>query len=436
MTDGKTTHVVVAKRESFVPGDVIHITGKIKNRKGNIEIVATTIEKLNIKFEEITMNNEHTWQVPSEIYNRLQERFFKANDMIADALTNNRLIVLRYHNDTDGILSAVQLEKAIGAQAHKLGLRRHSCVRQLCKAPFYDLTDALKDIGLNERMGRGAPLIIIMDNGSTPQDLMGIRIAKSNHSKLVIVDHHKPEMVNEQRSTICDEVDVHINPHLVGGSSQICTGMLAHELANIIHPGIGLQELPAIAAIADKSEGPEVDAYTAKVQMDREQGMRYANCIDYIAFQLRTDSGKGVFEKVWSSDAFFSIISGHVSELIKNRKDECKDHLRVIRDDDIKVRMIDLEDKTGPDRFPQPGRTVGLLHDTFSDEKRVTVGVVPGTIIIRESMPVKPLSMVIARLKESFPTIEGGGHEVAGSIKYPVKEKDAILKKLEEILCE
>ncbi len=54
----------------------------------------------------------------------------------------------------------------------------------------------------------------------------------------VVVDHHYPGEVIDGKVAVDDYVDVHVNPYLEGGDSQVTAGALAVELAQMINPEV------------------------------------------------------------------------------------------------------------------------------------------------------------------------------------------------------
>ena len=100
-----------------------------------------------------------------------------------------------------------------------------------------------------------------------------------------------------------DYVDVHVNPYLVGGDSNITAGALAVELANMINPEVTdrLVHLPGIAAVGDHASSSEADKYieiAATKGYNREDLDKVASCVDFEAFYLRFMNGRGIIDTI------------------------------------------------------------------------------------------------------------------------------------------
>ena len=114
------------------------------------------------------------------------------------------------------------------------------------------------------------PLIVLLDNGSTEEDIVALMQAKIYDVEVVVIDHHSPgDLITKEEKdgeivggtvAVDEYVDTHVNPYLVGGDSQLTAGALATEVAHIINPEIKdlIKHLPAIAAWGDHAECGEV----------------------------------------------------------------------------------------------------------------------------------------------------------------------------------
>ena len=121
-----------------------------------------------------------------------------------------------------------------------------------------------------ERHGQKLPLLVLLDNGSTEEDVAALRHSKVYGIESVVVDHHYPGEVENGRALIDDYVDIHVNPYLVGGDSQLTAGALAVELAGMINPDVRdkIRHFPGIAAVGDHAECMEVDQYLKIAEED------------------------------------------------------------------------------------------------------------------------------------------------------------------------
>ena len=180
--------------------------------------------------------------IESAILNKLKSKFIEAATQIRLAVIQDRPIIVRHHNDTDGYSSGFALERAILPLIEKQHSSEKAAweffTRAPCAAPFYEIDDSIRDMANSLRNvakhSNKMPLIIIADNGSSPEDLMGIKQGKVHGTDFIVVDHHYFE-----EDVISKEVLVHINPFLVGeDGSHFSAGMLCAEFARFINPDV------------------------------------------------------------------------------------------------------------------------------------------------------------------------------------------------------
>ena len=195
--------------------------------------------------------------------------------------------------------------------------------RSPSKAPFYELEDVVKDLSFaledQERHGQKLPLIVLLDNGSTEEDIVALMQAKIYDIEVVVIDHHSPGdllTVDERDGEIVgstvavDEyVDTHVNPYLVGGDSQLTAGALATEVAHIVNPKVKelIKHLPAIAALGDRAECGEVYQYLElayEKNFTQEHLAKIAECIDFESYFLRFMNGRGIMDTILAVDNF------------------------------------------------------------------------------------------------------------------------------------
>jgi len=232
------------------------------------------------------------FMIRSDTLENLRPGLEKARELIIDSIKSKRPILVRHHADCDGYCAAVALERAILALMYK-EYRRESDLfyyyrRLPSKAPFYDYTDATKDVSNflsdSARFEREPPLIIVADNGSSKEDLLSLKKLKLYDAKIIVIDHHPNNVENDSF------IDVHVNPFLAGGGSELTAGMLGAELARLIDPKTPNPELlAATAGIADHSFGSETEQYlmlAQKTGYGRDIIKKTAQAVDFEARYL------------------------------------------------------------------------------------------------------------------------------------------------------
>ncbi|MFH1126641.1 MAG: hypothetical protein ABIG84_03780 [archaeon] len=393
-----------------------------------------------------------TFTIKSEVLDALKDKFRSASKLIKKSIYEGRPILIRHHADMDGYAGAIALEKAIMPLIEaRVGERDkwHHFDRMPSTTPFYEYSDVLKDLSFAkravDRFQKIEPLVILVDNGSTAEDLLSIRKAKIYNIPILVVDHHFTPVENK-KSVVDDYVDVHINPYLVGGTKDITAGMLAYELSRIINPATeDLKQLPALAGIGDRSKGPEFEQYLKKAGTDTEYLKKIAQCVDYEAQYLRFMQDSGLIYDLISSgenntkaiDLLFSEIQAKIAIQINTL-------LKYVKVETLKngmiLAIIDITGSTQRGEYPAPGKSIGILNDTLNEKHPskdiVSIGHGPDFITMRSNEGCEKkgfnVNLLVKRLEKDIPhgMVSGGGHEVAGSVKFIESAKDEVLERL------
>ena len=398
--------------------------------------------------------------VKSDVLNRLRPKMYEAAQKIRRAILDGRTILLRHHNDADGICSGVAMEKAIVPLIQKANpsndAEYYYFKRSPSKAPFYELEDVVKDLSFaledQERHGQKLPLIVLLDNGSTEEDIVALMQAKIYDIEVVVIDHHSPGnlITKDERNgeiygatvAVDEYVDTHVNPYLVGGDSQLTAGALATEVAHIINPEVKdlIMHLPAVAALGDRAESGEVYQYlklAAQKGFTKEHLAQIAECVDFEAYFLRFMNGRGIMDTILAVDNLDKhkkMIDALYKEYQKRVDTQLRAALPNIKqtqlENGIYFNLIDVEKFAHKFTFPAPGKTCGFIHDKIikdlgEDKPIVTLGHGPDFGVFRATDAVNEqygfnVNEIVASMIEKVPQagIDGGGHECAGSIKY------------------
>ncbi|NOZ59268.1 MAG: hypothetical protein GXO66_06815, partial [Euryarchaeota archaeon] len=401
--------------------------------------------------------------VESEVLERLYPKMREVARELRMAVLKGIPIVLRHHGDADGFVAGVAIEQALLPL-----LREHSPDREAewhlfrrspSRAPFYEMEDVVRDLQYAHedarRFGTAMPLVVILDNGSTYEDMPAIRKFKIYGSKVVVVDHHYPGEVRDGRAEVDELVDIHVNPYLVGGDYSLTAGCLGVEIARLINPELSdrLRHLPGIACVADRVAGAEAEAYIGIAEekgYSREEMERIAKCIDFEAFYLRFMDGRALIEDLLGLgrlDRQRMLMETVGREAEKAEEVQLRSALANAKSarlpNGIVLHTLDLEQYTHRFTYPPPGKTTGLLHDAKAEEnngrRTVTLGYGPDFAILRATDDVAEefklnLNHLVAELAEDLPGagVTGGGHEVAGSIKFVAGYRRQVLEKLAE----
>ena len=466
--------------------DAVQVIGEVNEHSGKTQIESSSMVKLDAestkqlnKLIDDALNAKAKPQdvdflVKSYVLNRLKPKMYEAAQRIRRAILDGRTILLRHHNDADGICSGVAMEKAIVPLIQKENpsndAEYYYFKRSPSKAPFYELEDVVKDLSFaledQERHGQKLPLIVLLDNGSTEEDIVALMQAKIYDIEVVVIDHHSP---GELLTTIEEDgeiygatvavdeyVDCHVNPYLVGGDSQLTAGCLATEVAHIINPEVKrlIQHLPGVAALGDRAECGEVYQYlklAAQKGFTQEHLSKIAECVDFEAYFLRFMNGRGIMDTILAVDNLDKhkkMIDALYREYQKRIDTQLKAALPNIKrtqlENGIYFNLLDVEKFAHKFTFPAPGKTCGFVHDHVikelgEDEPIVTLGHGPDFGVFRATDAVNEqygfnVNEIVTKMIEKVPQagVDGGGHECAGSIKYIEGLGDEVLYKVVE----
>lgn len=448
-------------------GDVIQAKTKIKEYNGSLEAEIMNISKLDNEKSEVMRKKILKIQeerakpviteflIKSKILDKLKPSFIKAATEIRLAIIQNRPIIVRHHNDTDGYSSGYALERGIlpliEEQHQSSKASWEFFVRSPCQAPFYEIDDSIRDTSSSLRnaakFSNKMPLVIIADNGSTEQDLFGIQQGKIHGIDFIVVDHHPYE-----EDLISREVKAHINPFLVEESgSEFSAGMLCTELARFISNPNNISQIPSMAGLADRIKNPSaMEQYlriAEKEGYSKELSENIATVIDFVSAKLRFMEAREYIEVLFGEprakqrklvDLMIPYIKDLESRGLKIAQSNSK--IEKIQDITLQILMID-ETYPGFGFYPKPGKALGMLHDWIQTHKKlnkvVSAGIMSSAITFRATDDAnfsvhEFMKLVDKKIPDAF--VEGGGHKNAGSITFvPIKRND-ILNLLKDYL--
>lgn len=461
LAPGKRAHPEVEE------GDYVSATIKINEFNEMFEGEIFKIQKLSGSEAEQARNNIKEIQrkgakplipeflIQSPILNKLREKFISAATEIRLAVLQNRPIILRHHNDVDGYSSGFVLERAILPLIEKQHGGGKSAweffQRAPCQAPYYDIEDSIRDTSNSLRneakFSNKMPLVIIADNGSTEQDLIGIQQGKIHGMDFIVVDHHPYE-----EDVISREVLVHINPFLIGESGEkFSAGMLCTELARFISDIKNISQIPAMAGLADRIYLANEEAVSSYIKIAEKEGYsrklleNIATVIDFVSAKLRFMEAREYIEVVFGEPrerqkVLVELMAPYIKDLEKKGLEIAKAAATTEKIGKTTLQELSIEDSfPGFGFYPKPGKCVSLIHDYQQEKTKnlVTVGIMSSAITIRATDEANfSLSELMSFLNKQVSSafVGGGGHKNAGSLNFvPGKQKD-VLKHFKEFL--
>ncbi len=289
--------------------------------------------------------------------------------------------------------------------------------------------------------------MILLDTGSSEESLFSYNLLNTYDIEVMVVDHHFPS------SIIQEVISTHLNVYYAGGDYNICAGMLGVELARFVNPSVteAIQHLPAIAGTGDRVEGSEFDQYLVFAE---EKGYSknfltdIAIAVDYQAYFLKFSPGrlllsdllglKGIDEQQLS---FVSLLADEAKDLLEKQLqislEYCQEDLLP---NSIRLVILDVERFTSRFDYPPPGKITGSLFDHLGMENEteplVTVGLGPDFAIFRSKNVNLDFPRLVKILAKKLPhaNIEGGGHEIVGSLKFITGAREDFIELVREQL--
>ncbi|MGB9749154.1 MAG: DHH family phosphoesterase [Candidatus Woesearchaeota archaeon] len=393
--------------------------------------------------------------IKSECYDAMKETFLKAATLIRRAIIDSRKIIIRHHADCDGYCGGIALERAILPliiEEHKNETTASYYYRRSpSKTPFYEYADATKDLSYSlewiEKYEEKPPLIILADFGSSEEDLLAIKKLKIYDAQVIVIDHHQP-FLHEEECPVKKIVEVHLNPHLFNFNESITAGMLCSELSRFINENASnIELLPALSGLGDKVKGREIEEYLkiASNRIDLEFLKKVAKCIDFEAYYLGFVESRSLIDDLLGSN--IEKQKKLVELLMQDIERREKEQLKIIQDlkeekevNGFRIFMLNLDEISLRAEFPPPGKITGMAYDFFSERGKlmdvIVLGIGSDYITIRTSLEKFNTVRAIEHLKKKISSgfISGGGHKMAGTIKFVKAVREKILEELIDYL--
>lgn len=402
--------------------------------------------------------DEKSFLIKSRILEKMRFSFIKAATEIRLAIIQNRPIIVRHHNDADGYSSGFSLEKAILPlieEQHKSSKAAWEFyIRAPCQAPFYEIDDSIRDTATSLRneakFSNKMPLIIIADNGSSPEDLMAIKQGKVHGIEFIVIDHHFFD-----EDVISKEVLVHLNPFLVGeNGSAFSAGMLCTELSRLINSNVkNVDQIAAMAGIADRIDLLNKEDLNKYLKIAESEGYNkellqdIATVIDFVSAKLRFMEAREYIEVLFGEPRnkqkeLVSLMAPYIRTLDEKGLKIAKSSAKIEKINNTTLQSIFIEKSfPGFGFFPKPGRVIGLAHDNLQKEKKITNLVSAG--ILNSAMTMRAtdeanfsvhdlITFINEKLPEAF--VEGGGHKNAGAITFIPSKQEKIFSLLKDFI--
>ena len=447
VSDGYGLVDAVSKECKFDAEDVVELEGYVNERAGKLQVEIKYIKKSDKDFNAIIDQKskpvERKLSVQSDNLTMLKPHFARIAKRIRKAVIENQPIIIRHHADADGIIAGLSIEKACKLFMEEIKANpEYSLFRSPSKAPFYEKMDVLRDISFTKKLleshGQKKPLILVLDNGSTPEDVFAMKTLKILGFDVIVVDHHNPVVLENNKTAVCPYVLDHLNPYMHGLDGQFSAGMLCYEIGRLVHKDFEEPLFPAVSAIGDRCEIYEAKEYIKNSKLELSKIQKIVIAIDFLAYQLRFDSGKGIYKDVFDKQEFTELINEEVNKGVETQLQSTLPYLRTQEINGVIYSNIDIEKYTLRFTYPNPGKVIGMIHDKVALGKEnvpvITIGYLSDMVILRATKPVLPVAKIIKKLQKDIPQAnpDGGGHECAGSIKFVSAHLTTVLENIKQ----
>jgi RecJ-like exonuclease len=379
------------------------------------------------KGKEYKTGIEKVDSVTSALWKRLEDAMM----LLSGKLVSASPILVRFHNDVDGLSGAYALHNAL------LQVRKHggavdyepNVTWRMHGGVSYNREDATTDImTCNNFESAEKPLLIILDFGTSLDSNPGIELIKERFD-IIWLDHHP---IIEKFEGV--KLRHYMSPWIAGGDSNYTAGFLTCMFARTL-TDFDIKDLEEASFIGDYSE----------FMRPTPESRRIAVLMDLLTSDTRLVAGsrgnlnpgevREIFEDKKRSDDLISYAENRVSEMLDTAINSVKEY----RAKGANIYVADFEDLRGDEesRYPLPGRFASKLLDRIEELNKIPCVLFLHFgyyISVRMSKKLNDKVALLKKLEEVKAYYSGyvestGGHSNAASIKLKTGEmKKEVIK--------
>ncbi|MDE1851379.1 MAG: hypothetical protein KGH69_01665 [Candidatus Micrarchaeota archaeon] len=369
------------------------------------------------------------------ITERIWPRLASAASLLVRKLLLGLPVIVRFHNDSDGLGGAYALYKSIGELKDRGVGICPNIIWLMNKGVSYTREDAGNDTFLlNGYETIEKPLLVMIDFGTSKDSNSGME-SIGTRADVVWLDHHPiPEGFSGT------SLEHYINPWDNGGDSNYTAGFLAAALAKTFSK-TDTKETENASFIGDYSRYAD----------EKAKGYELSMIMDLLTSDPRivygytgNDITPKELDVVLGDGKRRNELYNYAKMRLEEALDRALPYLKQYKAEGYAIYLLDFEDIRDHDsKYPLPGRFATRLLDKVMESGNGECAVIvhAGSYIsIRLSKKVcstMSILPIISELKSSKPDeIEaGGGHDCAASIKvYNKESKKEVIKALVERL--
>lgn len=331
---------------------------------------------------------------------------------LATSLLAGAPIIVRFHNDCDGLSGAMALFKSFLAATAGSGWAEPNVTWQINRSVAYEEGSFYSDLAVfNGHLSVEQPLIVITDFGTTKESEKAVELAKGR-AEFVWLDHH-PVYEGLHR----DSIYIYINPWDFGSNSDYTAGFLSSTLAEFIY-GIDAGEFKMASLIGD---------YSIYANRKDTRASKLAMALDYVTSDRKSydnptpRSLSRMMEDSAVLDEMYACASTAMGEALEAGSHAIK---RYCTSSGINIFTLDFEEVGHMESsYPPPGKYSSRLQEILegtNGDSTMTVVYYKSYISIRATRHVAEMvdmQAVADSLGRSTPYMRSfGGHSTAASI--------------------
>ncbi len=352
--------------------------------------------------------------------------------LLETAVQSNAPIRVRFHDDCDGICSAISITLAISKLQKRFGAAENSEIgiplvsSSQASSAIYETRDAFDDLRAMQAFAPKKPLFLLLDFAANAESVQGVRALKDAGAKVAIIDHHPPS------KEAAELADCFVSSHACDKTGSHTAGLLSTQVARIVDEGVP-EECAWYSLQSDKSA------------LAKSEEFKEAVALDYLAHH----SDKGVPADYYAeklSDGQTVELSWKLALRAEQRVLEvAQKHVKLQGCDcEVKFILVELDKLAKKGEYPSKGKIMnGIIAAEAKKEKipLVALGFTKDSISVRATdLALEKgfrASQVIAELKLEFPQgiASGGGHDAASSLRLNEGYAKPVLSRFEHLAC-
>lgn len=350
--------------------------------------------------------------IDDAVTHKLEPLFEKAAREIAKSVLTLTPIAVRFHDDADGVASALAFRHAVFALAAQKKAPFQKNFFRSSADSFYEEQDLRDDFEWVRGFPEKKPLLLIADHASNEESAPLLAQAKSE-MRVIVVDHHPPAQ------EFSKYVDLFVSAFAFSGdvsNSDYNAGLLSCEIARLITPHSEEKQLELLAFASMHSDHSRL-ALPAR-------GVDEALALEFLS------SGKIDLQEVYVDffDARKRVFAfKKAAARLKQMRDAARKTTRIVEAGKFLIQVVKLSSFVSKGVFPQKAKCVNVLHDDAEaryGKPLVTIGFTEDAASFRVSQSAHALGFkandfIAFMLKEMPHAIEsGGGHDRASAMRF------------------